>query len=100
MFIFDSQSDFFRNPQGAVSTNRQIELKIYVKRTLTQKPVIRIEKRYDYENHLYKEITTEWIGTEKAYDLYKGTFTIKDPEHPGLRKGEIYFRRRNGVPAL
>ena len=85
MFIFDSQSDFFRNPQGAVSTNRQIELKIYVKRTLTQKPVIRIEKRYDYENHLYKEITTEWIGTEKAYDLYKGTFTIKDP-------GQYYYK--------
>lgn len=85
MFIFDSQSDFFRNPQGAVSVGKQIELKIYVQKSLIQKPVILIEKRYDYENRPYKEITTEWIGTEKIYDLYGTTFTVEDP-------GQYYYK--------
>lgn len=78
MFIFDSQSEFFRYPLGGVRARQQIEIKIYVKKSFVQSPVIRIEKRHDYNILFYKEVSTEWIGTEKSYDLYKGTFSIND----------------------
>ncbi len=85
MFIFDSRSEFFRYPQGGVYTGQQIEIKVYVKRNLVQRPVIRIEKRHDYSSIVYKEISAEWIGTEKSYDLYKGVFTVKD-------YGQYYYK--------
>lgn len=85
MFIFDSRSEFFRYPQGGVYTGQQIEIKVYVKRNLVQRPVIRIEKRHDCSSIVYKEISAEWIGTEKSYDLYKGVFTVRD-------YGQYYYK--------
>lgn len=85
MFIFDSQSEFFRYPQGGISTNQEVEIKIYVKKSFLQRPVIQIEKRSDYSSRFYKEVPTEWVGTEKSYDLYKGIFTIKD-------SGKYYYK--------
>lgn len=77
MFIFDNQSEFFRCPQGGIKVNQEIELKIYISKGLLI-PSIKIEKRNDYDKIFYKEAPMEWIGTEKSYDLYKGTFSIKD----------------------
>lgn len=85
IFIFDNQSDFFRTPQGAVSANQNIEMKIYVKKNLVQKPVIHVEKRTDYNHLFYKEIKPKWIGMEKSYDLYSAAFTVKDP-------GQYYYK--------
>ncbi len=78
MFIFDSQSEFFRYPQGGIRINQEIKIKIYIKKSFVQGPVIRIEKRHDYNSRVCKEVPTEWIGTEKSYDLYKGSFAVKD----------------------
>lgn len=81
MFIFDGQSEFFRHPQGGISAGQEVEIKIYIKRISVPRPVIRVEKRHDYGSRFYKEVPMEWIGTEKSYDLYKGSFTIKDCGH-------------------
>ncbi|MDW5299031.1 MAG: glycoside hydrolase family 13 protein [Sedimentibacter sp.] len=81
MYIFDSQSEFFRFPQGGIKTNCEITFKIYVKRNLHCSPKILIEKRHDYDKILYKSINMEWIGAKKNYDLYKGVISIKEYGH-------------------
>lgn len=77
MFIFDSQSEFYRYPQGGVESGKLIYIKVYVKKSLPP-PRIKIEKRMDYNSQLYKEVLMKWIGTEKAYDLYKAEFCINE----------------------
>ncbi|MGD9567694.1 MAG: glycoside hydrolase family 13 protein [Sedimentibacter sp.] len=80
MFIFDSQSEFYRSPQGGIEENKLITLKIYVKKSITQ-PKLKIEKRYDYSSQLYKEIPMKWINAEKSYDLYTADFSINKAGH-------------------
>lgn len=84
MFIFDSQSEFFRFPQGGIKTGDEIELKIYVKRSLPSCPEVLIEKRHDYTAETYKKMTMEWIGAEKNLDLYRAVFTVE-------RSGNYYY---------
>ncbi len=55
MFIFDSQSEFFRSPQGGIKTGDEISLKIYVKRNFPMQPEVLIEKRLDYAVETHKE---------------------------------------------
>ncbi|MGB4437923.1 MAG: glycoside hydrolase family 13 protein [Sedimentibacter sp.] len=78
MYIFDSQSEFFRFPQGGIKTNDKITLKIYIKRNCLCSPRLLIEKRHDYDKTIYKSISMEWIGAEKNYDLYKVDFSISE----------------------
>lgn len=77
MFIFDSQSEFFRSPQGGIKEGTPITLKVYVKKKYGT-PIIRIDKRNDYQCSLYKETTMKWVGTEKSHDLYEALFAIND----------------------
>ncbi len=84
MFIFDSQSEFFRSPQGGVKTGDEIALKIYVKRSFPMRPELLIEKRLDYAVETYKRITMEWIGAEKNLDLYRAVFSVD-------RSGNYYY---------
>lgn len=81
MYIFDSQSEFFRFPQGGIKTNCEITLKIYVKRNIVCSPKVLIEKRHDYDKIFYTSINMEWIAAEKNYDLYKGVISIKEYGH-------------------
>lgn len=78
MFIFDSQSEFFRFPQGGIKTGDEISLKIYVKRNFAMHPEVLIEKRLDYAVETYKRISMEWIGAEKNLDLYRAVFTLEE----------------------
>lgn len=78
MFIFDSQSEFFRSPQGGIKTGDEISLKIYVKRNFAMHPEVLIEKRLDYAVETYKRISMEWIGAEKNLDLYRAVFTLEE----------------------
>lgn len=84
MFIFDSQSEFFRFPQGGIKTGEEIELKIYVKRSLPMCPEVLIEKRYDYTAETYKKMTMEWSSADKNLDLYRAVFTVD-------RSGNYYY---------
>jgi len=74
MFIFDSQSEFFRYPQGAIKEGEKIIIKIYIKRNIVASPHIVIEKRKDFEKEFYKEIKLEWISLDKNYDLFIAEF--------------------------
>ena len=78
MYIFDSQSEFYRYPQGGIEVGQEIELKVFVKKSFVGIPTIKIEKRHDYNNLYYKEVPMEWVKTEKSYDLYKAIFSIKE----------------------
>lgn len=78
MYIFDSQSEFYRYPQGGIEAGQKIELKVFIKKSFVGIPTIKIEKRHDYNNFYYKEVPMEWIKTEKSYDLYKAIFSIKE----------------------
>lgn len=80
MFIFESQSEFYRCPQGGIEQGKLINLKIYVKKSLSL-PKIRIEKRHDYNSQFCKEIPMEWVGTEKSHDLYKADFSLNEIGH-------------------
>jgi len=77
MFIFDSQSEFFRSPQGGVKEDKPLTLKVYVKKKYGT-PIMRIDKRNDYNCNLYKEIPMKWVGTEKSHDLYEASFAINE----------------------
>jgi len=78
MVIFDSQSEFFRYPQGAVKENNEITLNIYIKRDFICIPQVIIEKRHDFETKLYKSLKMEWVNTYKNYDLYRTHFFIEE----------------------
>jgi len=78
MIIFDSKSELFRYPQGAVKENEKITLKIYIKRDFLCIPKLLIEKREDYIKHPYKSLILEWISTEKNYDIYGTEFCIEE----------------------
>ncbi|HBD64196.1 MAG TPA: alpha-glycosidase [Clostridiales bacterium] len=81
MYIFDNQSEFHRYPQGGIMCGHEIQLKIYVKKSSTLVPSILIEKRNNYDNIFYSEISMKWTGTEKGYDLYTCLFTINKEGH-------------------
>lgn len=78
MVIFDSQSEFFRYPQGAVKENDKITLNIYIKRDFICIPQVIIEKRFDFKKEFYKSENFKWIGTYKNYDLYSAQFYIEE----------------------
>ena len=77
MFIFDSQSQFFRHPQGGIKSNEIITFKIFVKRNINA-PELLIEKRHDYDNVFYDKIKMQWISAEKSFDLYQVELSIKE----------------------
>jgi len=81
MYIFDNQSEFHRYPQGGIMCGHEIQLKVYVKKSSTLVPSILIEKRNNYDNIFYSEISMKWTGTEKGYDLYSCLFTIDKEGH-------------------
>lgn len=78
MVIFDSQSEFFRYPQGAVKENDKITLNIYIKRDFICMPQVIIEKRHDFDKEFYKSENFKWVGTYKNYDLYSAQFYIEE----------------------
>lgn len=78
MFIFDSQSEFFRSPQGGIKTGDEISLKIYVKRNFPMHPEVLIEKRLDYAVETHKVISMEWAGAKNCHDLYRAVFTVEE----------------------
>lgn len=80
MYKFDSQSEFFRHPQGGIKSNELITLKIYVKLNVAA-PELLIEKRHDYDKSFCDKIKMQWISKEKNYDLYKVEFSIKEYGH-------------------
>jgi len=77
MVIFDSKSDSFRYPQGAVKENDKITLKICIKRDFICIPKLLIEKRHNFNKVVYKISNFEWIGMEKNYDIYCTEFGIE-----------------------
>ena len=80
MFIFDSQSDFFRHPQGGIKSKEIITFKIFVKRNINA-PELLIEKRNDYNKSFYDKIKMQWISAKNNYDLYKVQLSIKEYGH-------------------
>ncbi len=80
MYKFDSQSEFFKSPQGGIKSNKLITLKIFVKLNVSA-PELLIEKRHDYEKSIYDTINMQWISKNKNYDLYEAQFTIKEYGH-------------------
>jgi len=78
MVIFDSQSEFFRYPQGAVKENDEITLNIYIKRDFICMPQVIIEKRHDFNNKFYKSENFKWVSSYKNYDLYSVHFCIEE----------------------
>ena len=80
MYIFDSQSQFCRHPQGGIKSNEIITFKILVKRNINA-PELLIEKRHDYVRAFYDKIKMQWIDSEKNYDLYRVELSIKEYGH-------------------
>lgn len=80
MYIFDSQSEFFRQPQGGIKAGEEVTFKILVKRNL-KGPDLLIEKRRDYERIFYHKVKMDWISTELDYDLYRARLSIKEYGH-------------------
>ena len=80
MFIFDSQSDFFRQPQGGIKSKETITFKILVKRNINA-PELLIEKRNDYNKSFFHKIKMQWISAKNNYDLYKVELSIKEYGH-------------------
>lgn len=78
MVIFDSRSEFFRYPQGAVSEGDKISVKIYIKRSLACTPKLIAEKRHDYNREYNSAVNMSWIGAHKEYDLYGCDFHIDE----------------------
>lgn len=78
MYIFDSQSEFHRYPQGGIMSGQEISFNIYVKRSSIFFPKLIIEKRNNHVSNFYNEIPMHWIGLEKNYDLYFAVSTIND----------------------
>jgi len=78
MVIFDSKSEHFRYPQGAIKENEKITLKIYIKRDFLCIPNVIIEKRNSFDKISHKSLILEWVGTEKNYDIYGTEFGIEE----------------------
>ncbi len=80
MYKFNSQSEFYRHPQGGIKSNELITFKILVKRNICA-PELVIEKRHDYNRALYNKIKMNWISQEKNYDLYQAILSIEEYGH-------------------
>ncbi|MDD4089670.1 MAG: glycoside hydrolase family 13 protein [Tissierellia bacterium] len=80
MFIFDSQSEFYRYPQGGIKSNEIITFKIMVNRSV-RSPELLIEKRYDYDKAFHDKVKMDWISQEKNYDIYQVMLSIKEYGH-------------------
>jgi glycosidase len=78
MVVFDSKSELFRYPQGAIKENDKIKLRIHIKRDFVYLPKVIIEKRNDFDKIFYKSSTFEWVSTEKNYDIYSTEFSIEE----------------------
>lgn len=80
MYKFDSQSEFYRYPQGGIKSNEIITFKILVKRNICT-PELLIEKRNDYDRTFYNKVKMHWISREKNYDIYQVMFSIEEYGH-------------------
>lgn len=80
MYIFNSQSEFFRHPQGGIKSNETITFKILVNRKNTG-PELLIEKRHDYDRIFYDKIKMDWISCEKNHDIYRAKISVKEYGH-------------------
>ncbi len=80
MYIFNSQSEFYRHPQGGIKSNEIISFKIQAKRN-AGRPDLLIEKRYNYDRSFYHKIKMQWISQDRSYDLYQADFSIGEYGH-------------------
>ncbi|HHZ02504.1 MAG TPA: glycoside hydrolase family 13 protein [Tissierellia bacterium] len=80
MYIFDPKSDFHRHPQGGIRSMSTITFRIFSKRNRPI-PELLIEKREDYNKHLYKQVKMQWISLQKNYDLYQVQLLIEEYGH-------------------
>lgn len=80
MYKFDSQSEFFRYPQGGIKSSELITFKIFVKRNVNA-PELLIEKRQDYNRFFFDKIKMQWISAKKNYNLYQVELSIKEYGH-------------------
>ncbi len=80
MYKFNSQSEFYRHPQGGIKSSQVITFKIFVKRNLNG-PILLIEKRHNYDKKVYYKIKMLWISVEKNYDLYQIELSIEEYGH-------------------
>ncbi len=80
MYIFNSQSEFYRHPQGGIKSNEIIRFKIHAKRNVGR-PDLLIEKRYNYDRSFYHKIKMQWISQDKSYDLYQADLSIGEYGH-------------------
>lgn len=80
MYKFDSQSEFYRHPQGGIKSSKTITFKIFVKRSINA-PELLIEKRYDYDSSFFNKIKMQWMYAERNYDLYQTELSIKECGH-------------------
>lgn len=80
MYKFDSQSEFYRHPQGGIKSNEKITFKIFVKRNVNA-PELLIEKRHDYDRFFFNKIKMQWVSAERSYDLYGIELSIKEYGH-------------------
>ena len=80
MFIFDSQSEFYRHPQGGIKSNEIITFKILLKRNSCT-PELLIEKRHNYDRAFHHKVKMHWISQEKNYDIYQVMLLIEEYGH-------------------
>ena len=80
MYKFNSQSEFYRYPQGGIKSNEIITFKILVKRNICA-PELLIEKRHDYSRTFHDKIKMHWISQEKNYDIYQAMLSIEEYGH-------------------
>lgn len=81
MYIFDNQSEFFRSPQGGIKSGHEVNIQIYINKNSSLNPKIIIEKRQDLNKIFHKEVPLIWKGTKNSYDLYNGSFSLKEYGH-------------------
>ncbi|SHJ05544.1 glycoside hydrolase family 13 protein [Parasporobacterium paucivorans] len=81
MYKFESRSELFRHPQGALRENESICLRIHVRRDWPKAPSLLIEKRSDYTTSFYRKLDTEWVGACREYDIFQSTFSIDKSGH-------------------
>lgn len=80
MYKFNSQSEFYRHPQGGIKSGQIITFKTFAKRNINT-PYLLIEKRHNYDRSLYYKVKMQWICAEKNYNLYKAQLSIKEYGH-------------------
>lgn len=78
MIIFNSQSEIFKYPLGAIKENEKVTLNIHIKRDFTCLPKVVLYKRNNYDKYFYKSFDLKWVNTIKNYDIYSINFSVAD----------------------